>query len=150
MRSRLSIVAVSLAATLGILLIGTVNYLEPIEVGLTWNPLTGERGLQKRAGWHLTPPWVMESTVSTSPERLCLTSATHSAVNCRLVQFVPEHYRDFLEVEGFRWYWWSNRFSFNSGYHEEYRGVRDVLRGYAFSSQQYQFIRVLREYDANQ
>ena len=102
MRPRLSIVAVSLAAMLGILLLGTVNYLEPIEVGLTWNPLTGERGLQSRAGWHLTPPWVMESTVNTSPERLCLTSAAHSAVNCRLVQFVPEHYRDFLEVEGFR------------------------------------------------
>ena len=149
MRPRLSIVAVSLAAMLGILLLGTVNYLEPIEVGLTWNPLTGERGLQSRAGWHLTPPRVMESTVNTSPERLCLTSAAHSAVNCRLVQFVPEHYRDFLEVEGFRWYWWSNRFSFNFGYHEEYRGVRDVLRGYAFSSQPYPFIRVLREYETN-
>jgi hypothetical protein len=87
--------------------------------------------------------------VSTAPQRLCLTSSAHAAVNCRLVQFVPEHYRQFLAIEGFRWYWWSNRFSFNLGYREEYRGFKDVLRGYAFSSQQYQFILILREYEGS-
>jgi hypothetical protein len=143
-----------LLVAIGIFLLGvgfcSVNYLENTEVGLTWNPLTGEKDIQQRAGWHITPPWVLETTIGTNPVRLCLTSSAHAAVNCRLVQFVPGEYRSLLEVEGFGWYWWSNRLSFNSGYSEEYRGVRDVLRGYAFSSQQYPFIHVLREYEGNQ
>lgn len=145
--------AAHLLGSLGAFLIGlcfcSVNYLENTEVGLTWDPLTGEKSIQQRAGWHLTPPWVFETTIVTNPERLCLTSSAHAAVNCRLVQFVPSEYRSLLEVEGFGWYWWSNRFSFNLGYREEYRGVSDVLRGYTFSSQQYPFIHILREYEGN-
>ena len=126
-----------------------INYLEPTEVALTWNPLTGERGMQLHAGWNLRAPWVFVSTVSTAPQRLCLTSTAHAAVNCRLAQFVPEYHQQFLATEGFRWYWWSNRFSFNFGYREEYRGFKDVMRGYAFSSQKYPFIRILREYEGS-
>lgn len=122
------------------------NYLDSYEVGLTWNVVTGETKLQNRAGWHLRKPWVLVSTIDTRPQRVCITSSAHAAVNCRLVQFVPAAYRDFVAVEGFRWYWWSNRISFNTGYKEEYRGFRDVLRGYAFSAEQYPFIRVLKNY----
>lgn len=122
------------------------NYLDSYEIGLTWNFVTGETKLQDHAGWHVRKPWILVSTIDTRPHRVCLTSSGHAASNCRLVQFVPSAYREFIATEGFRWYWWSNRFSFNSGYDEEYRGFRDVLRGYAFSAERYPFIRVLKDY----
>lgn len=122
------------------------NYLDSYEVGLTWNVVTGETALQNRAGWHRRAPWVLVSKIDTRPQRVCITSAAHAGKNCKLVQFVPVFYREFVATEGFRWYWWSNRFSYNSGYPEEYRGFRDVLRGYAFSAQQYPFVRVLKDY----
>lgn len=39
-----------------------------------------------------------------------------------------------------------NRFSFNGSYPEEYRGWRDVMRGYAYSTKRYPFIKILEEY----
>lgn len=123
------------------------NYNDPQEVGLTWNMVSGKVELQERQGWHARPPWVLVTTIDTRPQRVCITSSAHAAVNCRLVAFNTAAHKEFVAVEGFRWYWWSNRFSFNSGYREEYRGFRDVLRGYAFSSEQYSFIQVLEEYE---
>jgi hypothetical protein len=124
----------------------TVTYLEPGEAGITWNPFTGAIELQPHAGIYVTPPWVFQTTIDVRPQRVCLTSSAHAAANCRLVQFDTRYYRDFIATEGWRWYWWSNRFSFNSGYHETYRGWRDVERGYAFAAQPYPFIHVLTEY----
>lgn len=137
----------------GLLLLGTplalsVNYLEPQERGLTWNVASGELGVQARAGWHAHPPWVLVSVVDIRPARVCITTSARAVLNCKLVRFVPEHYRTFISVQGFGFYWWANRFSFNFGYREEYRGMRDILRGYAFSSKQYPFIEVLEEYES--
>jgi len=66
--------------------------------------------------------------------------------NAKLVQFDPEHWEEFVKVEGWRYYWWSNRISFNLGYREEYRGWRDVMRGYGYSAKKYPFIKVLEEF----
>lgn len=126
--------------------LSTVNYLEPTEVGVELNVATGAIRLQDHAGWHVRQPWVLLSVIDGRPQRVCLTSSAHAAQNCKLVEFVPSAYREFVAVEGFRFYWWSNRFSINLGYREEYRGMRDVLRGYAFSAEHYPFIRVLKEY----
>jgi hypothetical protein len=138
-------VAIAVGTALALSLFSTLNYVEAQHIGLTWNPLSGEKGMLQ-AGWHATAPWVFVSEVDTRPMRVCITTSAHAGVNCRLVQFIPERNDEFLKVEGFRWYWWSNRISFNGGYREEYRGFRDVMRGYAFSAQPYPFIRVLDEY----
>jgi hypothetical protein len=131
------------------LLIGyfsTVNYLEPGEAGITWNPVNGEIGIQDHPGYQVNAPWEFVTTIETRPQRVCIQSPAHAAVNCRLVQFDTRYYREFVAAEGWRWYWWSNRLSFNSGY-DTYRGWRSILYGYAFSSQQYRFIRTITEYD---
>lgn len=122
------------------------HYTEPTEVGIRWNPFKGEISLDPRQGMHFTAPWVLVSKIKTTPTRVCVTSASRS-VNCRLVEFVPEHYKTLIAVEGFRYYWWDNRLSFNSGYDDEYRGVKDLLRGYTYGIQQYPFINTLRVYE---
>ena len=145
-RLRLALVGGVVLLALMVLKLATVNYLEPTEIGLEWNMVTGQADIQDRAGWHLRAPWVLLSEIDGRPQRVCLTSSAHAAQNCRLVEFVSGEYRAFIATEGFRFYWWSNRFSVNFGYSEEYRGMRDVLRGYAFSAEHYPFVRVLKEY----
>ena len=66
--------------------------------------------------------------------------------SAKLIQFNPEYWREFVDVEGWRYYWLANRFSFNFGYEEEYRGMRDLMRGYAYSAKQYLFLNILKEY----
>lgn len=124
----------------------TVNYIEPNEVGITRNLFTGELVLQDRAGFYFTAPYVIETTIDTRPARVCFTSASRGR-NCKLVQFNPEFYREFVEIEGFYYYWWANRISFNFGYDEEYRGMRDLLRGHTFGVVRYPFIKEITEYE---
>lgn len=122
-----------------------VHYTEAYKLGIRWNFVTGEVSVDAHGGVNISPPWVLISRVDLRPQRLCITSTTR-AVNCKLVQFVPAAFREFVATEGFRYYWLSNRISFNLGYNEEYRGWRDILRGYAFGVKQYPFITVVQEY----
>lgn len=137
-------VALIVFVTLGGSYLACINYLEPTQVGVAWNWTSGELWLQDRGGFYVTPPWVMVSRIDTRPARVCVTSASR-AFNCKLVQFNPSAYREFVAIEGFRYYWWANRVSFNFGYREEYRGVRDILRGYAYSVKRYSFVTILKE-----
>lgn len=121
-----------------------VDHVEAYQAGITWNMMSGDLGLDSRAGYHLTMPWVLVSKVDTRPQRVCITSEAR-IFNCKLVQFEPHAYRQFVAIQGFYYYWWTNRISFNYGYTEEYRGMRDLLRGYAFSGSTYPFITVLSE-----
>lgn len=123
-----------------------VHYLEPHQVGIGWNWITGEVRLTSGGTVHLSPPWMMVSRVDTRPQRVCITSTTR-AVNCKLAQFESKVFREFVVTEGFRYYWLSNRLSINMGYGDEYRGMKDILRGYAFSVKKYPFVTVLKEYE---
>ena len=84
--------------------------------------------------------------VDTQPTRVCVASASR-AYNCKLVQFNASEFRLFVKTEGFHYYWWYNRLSINFGYDEEYRGLRDILRGYAFAAKQYPFVTTIRSYE---
>jgi len=132
--------------TLGIFYLGLFNYTEAYEVGITRNFVTGEIRLQTGGGMYITPPWVLVSNIDIRPTRVCLTTTARS-FNCRLAEFKPEYYQEFVTTQGFRYWWWANRLSFNLGYDEEYRGFRDVLRGYAFGSQPRPFVIVTDGYD---
>jgi hypothetical protein len=118
-----------------------VHFTDSYHVAIVWNRVSGELSLNEKGGFHLTPPWTAVARIDTRPMRVCITS-TARTTNCKLVEFQPAAYRDFVSVQGFHYYWWANRFSWNSGYNEEYRGMRDILRGYAFSARQYTFVRV--------
>lgn len=137
---RRTILAVAIVPIIAFL--STFNYVEQGNAGLAWNPISGQITLQK-AGMHWTAPTTLVTTVETRPQRLCLTSSAQAAPNCRLVQFEERYYKEFVAVEGWRYYWFNNRLSFNFGHPETYRGFRDVLRGYAFSAQRYPFIKTL-------
>lgn len=113
---------------------------------LMWDRVSGDYWLEKKASFHFSMPWVMAAKIDNRPMRVCVTSASRS-FNCRLVQFVPSAYKEFIQTEGFRYYWWANRISFNFGYDEEYRGMKDILRGYTFSAKKYLFIDVVKEYE---
>ncbi len=144
-RSRIGSFAVLAAGVIATILVIApfVHYTAANEIGITRNVVTGEIG-RDHPGWNLSAPWVMAAHVDTRPMRVCVSSTAH-AYNCRLAQFVPDFYQEFVEVEGFRYYWWANRLSFNLGYDEEYRGMRDVLRGYAYDIRPYAFVRVTNE-----
>lgn len=142
---RVLTIATSCLVTCFIFYLACLNYVEPTEVGISWNYMTGDLQLQ-RPGWHLTPPWVAVARIDTRPTRVCITSASRG-FNCRLVQFEPSAYREFVAAQGFHYYWWANRISFNSGYNDEYRGMKDLLRGYAYSVKPYPFIKTLGEYE---
>lgn len=122
-----------------------IHYTEPIEVGIRWNPFSGRIGIDQKHGIQFTSPFVLVTKIKTTPTRVCVTSASRS-VNCRLVEFNPFYYKELLNTEGFRYYWWDNRISFNMGYKEEYRGVKDLLRGYAFGAQKYPFLETITLY----
>jgi len=146
MFKRLGWVSLAVGGILLILYMALVNYTEAYEVGITRNFVTGEIQLQAGGGMYFTPPWVLVSNIDIRPTRVCLTTTARS-FNCRLAEFKPEYYQEFVITQGFRYWWWANRLSFNFGYDEEYRGFRDVLRGYAFGSQPRPFVIVTDGYD---
>ncbi len=117
------------------------HHQDVYEVGLARNLFTGETYLLDKPGFYRNYPWVWVAIAETRPTRVCVTSTARS-YNCKLAQFKPEHYQEFLETEGWRFYWLSNRISINFGYDDEYRGFKDILRGYAFGNKKYNFIEV--------
>ena len=124
-----------------------LNYTEPTQIGIARNPITGKMWAQKGGGWHATWPWVFVAKIDTRPVRVEVTS-TGRGYNAKLVQFNAEHWQEFVAIEGFHYYWWANRFSLNLGYWEEHRGMKDILRGYAYSNKPYPFVSILKEYQS--
>lgn len=135
-------------SVVGLFYLACIHYSGITQVGISRNWISGELKLDT-PGWNITAPWVSVAKVDTRPMRVCVTSAGRG-FNCKLVEFVPGEFKKFVETEGFHYYWWYNRLSFNWGYDDEYRGVKDILRGYAYSVKQYPFVRVLRDFEFGQ
>jgi len=136
-RWRIAIVTASITTTVWL---SVSNYTAFNEVGLARDRVTGALWIQA-PGVHFTWPWVAVSAIDTRPIRVCVTSAG-KGFSCKLVRFVPSAYREFVATEGHYYYWFANRLSFNFGYHEEYRGMKDLMRGYAYGSKVYTFIAI--------
>lgn len=143
-RRRLAILIAVVVAVIVIPYRSFVHYTEQGFIGIMKNQFTGEIRLD-HPGWNINPPWVWVAMVDTRPMRVCV-STTGRGFNCKLAQFDAAHYQEFVATEGWRYYWWANRLSFNGGYDEEYRGTRDLVRGYAYSVKPYPFVKVLRDY----
>jgi hypothetical protein len=92
------------------------------------------------AGPGISLPWIQVSRIDTRPHRICIECDCRN-IDCNLVSFNPLGWKDFVRREGFRYYWWSNRISFNMSHEREYRGIEDVLRGYTFDNQEYPFLK---------
>lgn len=138
----ITLILVSFSIVLGYCMF--FNFLTYHEVGLARNIITKNVWLQE-PGLHFTHPFVIVTRLDTRPMRVGVHSSSRSA-SAKLVRFVPQYWQEFVKTEGWRLYWWSNRLSFNWSYPEEYRGWRDVMRGYAYSAKPYPFIEVIEEY----
>jgi len=114
-------------------------YVKPQSMDITWNPFTGELKADTVPGYYCAAPWVMATRLDLRPARVCITTTANS-YSCKLVMFNPSGWMEFVRVQGFQYYWWKNRISFNLGYSDEYRGFRDILRGYAYGNKDYDFI----------
>ncbi len=125
--------------------LGFPNYTEPTELGVARNVISGHTWTQTKGGWHFTAPWTFVATIDLRPMKVAVDSAGRG-YSAKLVQFVPEYWEEFVKTEGFRYWWLANRLSFNFGYHEEHRGMRDIFRGYAYGQKQYPFLRVLADF----
>ena len=123
-----------------------ITHIEPDEWGLQKNFINGQIAL-KDPGLYFRPPWMLITKIPAKPIRVCI-SSTSKGYNAKLVQFNPETYEEFVVTEGWSYYWWANRFSFNSGYskEEEHRGFKDIAKGYAYSVVNYPFFITIKEY----
>lgn len=141
-------IGIGLLIAIPIMYILGFNYLEPTQVGLARNWITGEVYLQEQPGWHFTQPWVWITRIPTTPLKVSISTASRG-YSSKLVQFNTKEYMSFVHTEGWAYYWWYNRLSFNFGYSsfEEFRGFRDVMRAYAYSANKYPFITILKEYE---
>jgi len=119
-----------------------VHYTDYHEIGIVRNDFTGETSIDSVSGFGITAPWVQVAKIDIRPVRICVTSSTRN-FNCKLASFDKRYWDEFVSLEGFRYYWWANRFSFNSGYKEEYRGMKDIIRGYAFDEHPKKFIKII-------
>ena len=116
------------------------NHVEQHEIGIRWNPFLAEATCEE-PGLYLSAPWIRVSNIDTRPQKVSITTTANS-YNSKLVSFDKEYFLEFVKTQGFSYYWLNNRYSFNLGYGEEYRGFKDILRGYAFGNKHYNFIKV--------
>ncbi|SRR6266403_1934577 len=117
------------------------HYTDSHQIGIIRNEITGELWLDDKPGPNLSAPWVKVVRIDIRPIRVSISTSSRS-FNSRLVEFDKLGWREFVEIEGFRYYWWDNRISYNSGYDDEYRGMKDLLRGYSFDNEKRKFIKV--------
>lgn len=140
MRKRIIASVLSVVGAVFLFYLACLHHTEVAHVGIMRNWVTGETH-PDTPGWHLSAPWIKVAKVDLRPMRVCVTTAGKGR-NCLLAQFNPQDWKEFVETEGFYYYWWANRISYNSDYDEEYRGFKDLLRGYAYSTMKYRFVTV--------
>ena len=127
--------------TLFLVIISVFNRVDVNKVGIAKNHFTGVLYVQN-PGMHFRLPWVWVTQIPTNPIRVSIPTSGRG-FSSRLVQFEPEHFQEFVQREGWRFYWWDNRFSFNFGNQEEYRGFRNIALGYAYADDEYPFFKRL-------
>lgn len=115
-----------------------IHYNNTHHVSISRNFFTGEIKLDTTKGIKFSHAWVQVIKFDTRPIKVCI-DCSCSNINCRLIAFNPNGWQEFINREGFKYFWFKNRFSFNSGQEHEYRGIKHVLRGYAYDKK-YSFI----------
>lgn len=136
-------VIASVSLTLLFFYLSCYHYTRSHEFGLVYNLITGEVKPDGRSGHHLSYPWVLAAKIDARPIRVCIASVSRN-LNCRLVKFDTSQYRELIKTEGFRYYWWYNRLSFNSG-QETYRGTANLLLGHSYGINRGSFVIILEE-----
>jgi hypothetical protein len=118
------------------------------QVGIVRNIISGNIYIDTVPGPNITMPWVQVVRIDTRPHRICVECACTN-MTCTLVSFRKEGWKNLIEKEGFRYYWWDNRFSFNMGHRKEYRGINDLFKGYALDGRTHNFLNYHQEINYN-
>jgi len=118
-----------------------ISYTDSHHYAIERNIVSGQIVFRGPNGMRITPPWVQVVRIDIRPIRACVDCSCNN-IDCRLISFNISGYLEFIEKEGFGYYWWRNRLSFNYGNKLEYRGLPNVLRGYAFDDKNYKFLNV--------
>lgn len=116
------------------------HYVNVHEIGIRRNIINGELSIDKKPKMYVSAPWVQVAKIDIRPQRLCIECDCKN-ITCHLVSFNYEGWEEFVRLEGFKYYWWSNRVSFNLSHKNEYRGMKDILKGYAFDGKKYSFLK---------
>lgn len=127
-------------ATIFLLYLTSFNYIPMNELTLNHNIFSGEVECDTVSGIKLSAPWIQVAVIDRRPIRVCIDCSCRN-LTCKLVEFDPKGYKDFIQKEGWSYYWFRNRLSFNSGNNQEYRGINNIIRGYAFDDKKYTFLK---------
>lgn len=117
------------------------NYVSVGECTISKNIFNNNIELDTVSGFKFSAPWILKSNLDTRPRRVCVECDCRNKT-CVLISFNPNGYKDFVQREGWNYYWWRNRFSINLGHDSESRGLYDILRSYAFDGNEYSFLEV--------
>lgn len=111
---------------------------------ITKNLITGTVSRDSANGFHFfSPPWVLVSKIDTRPHTVCIASASRN-LNCKSVRILPDKWEALVLREGFHYYWWYNRISFNWD-QKTYRGVSNLLLGHAYGTARCDCVEILEE-----
>lgn len=115
------------------------NFVTVNEVSLNHNIIDGTVVCDTIPGFKLSAPWIQVSKIDKRPVKVSVDCSCRN-ITYKLVSFNPKEYKSFIQKEGWGYYWFRNRISFNLGHRQESRGFDNILRGYAFDNQDYKFI----------
>jgi hypothetical protein len=117
------------------------HYIPKGKASLDRNLLTGEVVLNKKIGLNFSYPWIQSAGIDLRPTRYCIDCSCSNLI-CSLVSFDEAGLNYFIKQEGWSYYWLRNRFSFNLGHSNEWRGWYNIMRGYSFDNQKkWEFIK---------
>ena len=118
-----------------------VHIVNAHEAVIGRNLITGQNFIDTVSGIKFSAPWTLVNNMDLRPMKVCVSSSA-SNFNCKLVSFNPKGWEKFIELEGFTYYWWANRLSYNIGHEQEYRGLIDILKGYSYDEKSREFITI--------
>lgn len=128
---QLSILGIYLVLVTVLFYVFCLNHVTIGEVGVTYDSMNGELGVQD-AGWHRTAPWVRATSIDIIPTQVHIPSAA-KVINTKLVRINREHVLDFVRLQGFSW---------DLGDHSR---LSSILMGYAFSGKTFSFLDIIQE-----
>lgn len=135
-------IAIILSVVLFLFYLFCVDFRDSYHIALCKNEIKGEVYLDTLHGFNVTYPWIRVSKIDTRPIKLCI-DCNCANINCKLIQFDYNYYQNFTKREKFCYFWWKNRISFNISQENEYRGMKFILRSYAFDKEKHKFIKEL-------
>lgn len=127
-----------------------VDFIDQHELGYKFDTRTGQISVLKEKGYIVSPPVLVKiSTIDLRPFQVCI-NANSRVLNCKLIQFDPEGFDDFIN-----WHGRSDYSPFSSGVGpgglNTNSDMYQIMMAYAYESygkrknKNYKFLKVIKE-----